>query len=77
MKKKPRRHKLSSCKYSFWIREYHIDGFVFRGLSEGAADFLKKAKEVIKKEDSNILFIGEQTTDKDLKSFFDLNGIWK
>ena len=55
----------------FWIREYHMDGFVFRGLSEGAADFLKKAKEVIKKEDSNILFIGEQTTDKDLKSFFD------
>ena len=33
----------------FWIKEYHIDGFVFRGLSENSSDFLEKAKEVMTK----------------------------
>lgn len=55
----------------FWIKEYHIDGFVFRGLSDNSADFLEKAKEVIKKEDSSILFIGEEMPGKKVTDFFD------
>ena len=55
----------------FWIREYHIDGFVFRGLHKGSADFLSKAREVIKKEDSSILFIGEEMAGKNMGDFFD------
>ena len=55
----------------FWIREYHIDGFVFRGLHKGFADFLSKAREVIKKEDSSILFIGEEMAGKNMGDFFD------
>ena len=55
----------------FWIKEYHIDGFVFRGLSENSSDFLEKAKEVIKKEDNSVLFIGEEIKGKQTRDFFD------
>lgn len=55
----------------FWIKEYHIDGFVFRGLSENSSDFLEKAKEVIKKEDNSVLFIGEEIKAKQTRDFFD------
>lgn len=55
----------------FWIKEYHIDGFVFRGLSESSSDFLKKAREIIKKEDSSVLFIGEEMPGKKKQNFFD------
>ena len=55
----------------FWIKEYHIDGFVFRGLSENSSDFLEKAKEIIKKEDSSVLFIGEEIRGKQAEDFFD------
>ena len=54
----------------FWIKEYHIDGFVFRGLSENSSDFLEKAKEVIKKEDNSVLFIGEEIKGKQTRDFF-------
>lgn len=54
-----------------WIKEYHIDGFVFRGLSENSSDFLEKAKEVIKKEDNSVLFIGEEIKGKQTRDFFD------
>lgn len=68
----------------FWIRAYHIDGFVFRGMSEALSlrkdkfkhlntaevedfdaflhnysDILMRARRLIKREDPNVLFIGE------------------
>ena len=70
-KKHPQAVNYLLANILFWIKEYHIDGFVFRGLSEGAADFLKKAKEVIKKEDNSVLFIGEEIKGKQTRDFFD------
>lgn len=55
-KKHPQAVNYLLANILFWIKEYHIDGFVFRGLSENSSDFLEKAKEVIKKEDNSVLF---------------------
>ena len=63
-KKHPQAVNYLLANILFWIKEYHIDGFVFRGLSENSSDFLEKAKEVIKKEDNSVLFIGEEIKGK-------------
>lgn len=70
-KKHPQAVNYLLANILFWIKEYHIDGFVFRGLSENSSDFLEKAKEVIKKEDNSVLFIGEEIKGKQTKDFFD------
>lgn len=70
-KKHPQAVNYLLANILFWIKEYHIDGFVFRGLSENSSDFLEKAKEVIKKEDNNVLFIGEEIKGKQTRDFFD------
>lgn len=70
-KKHPQAVNYLLANILFWIKEYHIDGFVFRGLSENSSDFLEKAKEVIKKEDNSILFIGEEIKGKQTRDFFD------
>ena len=70
-KKHPQAVNYLLAKILFWIKEYHIDGFVFRGLSENSSDFLEKAKEVIKKEDNSVLFIGEEIKGKQTRDFFD------
>lgn len=70
-KKHPQAVNYLLANILFWIKEYHIDGFVFRGLSENYSDFLEKAKEVIKKEDNSVLFIGEEIKGKQTRDFFD------
>ena len=70
-KKHPQAFNYLLANILFWIKEYHIDGFVFRGLSENSSDFLEKAKEVIKKEDNSVLFIGEEIKGKQTRDFFD------
>lgn len=70
-KKHPQAVNYLLANILFWIKEYHIDGFVFRGLSENSSDFLEKAKEVIKKEDNSVLFIGEEIKGKQTREFFD------
>ena len=70
-KKRPQAVNYLLANILFWIKEYHIDGFVFRGLSENSSDFLEKAKEVIKKEDNSVLFIGEEIKGKQTRDFFD------
>lgn len=70
-KKHPQAVNYLLANILFWIKEYHIDGFVFRGLSENSSDFLEKAKEVIKKEDNSVLFIGEGIKEKQTRDFFD------
>ena len=70
-KKHPQAVNYLLANILFWIKEYHIDGFVFRGLSENSSDFLEKAKEVIKKEDNSVLFIGEEIKGKQTRDFFD------
>ena len=70
-KKHPQAVNYILANILFWIKEYHIDGFVFRGLSENSSDFLEKAKEVIKKEDNSVLFIGEEIKGKQTRDFFD------
>ena len=70
-KKHPQAVNYPLANILFWIKEYHIDGFVFRGLSENSSDFLEKAKEVIKKEDNSVLFIGEEIKGKQTRDFFD------
>ena len=70
-KKHPQAVNYLFANILFWIKEYHIDGFVFRGLSENSSDFLEKAKEVIKKEDNSVLFIGEEIKGKQTRDFFD------
>ena len=70
-KKHPQAVNYLLANILFWIIEYHIDGFVFRGLSENSSDFLEKAKEVIKKEDNSVLFIGEEIKAKQTRDFFD------
>lgn len=70
-KKHPQAVNYLLANILFWIKEYHIDGFVFRGLSENSSDFLEKAKEVIKKEDISVLFIGEEIKGKQTRDFFD------
>lgn len=70
-KKHPQEVNYLLANILFWIKEYHIDGFVFRGLSENSSDFLEKAKEVIKKEDNSVLFIGEEIKGKQTRDFFD------
>ena len=70
-KKHPQAVNYLLANILFWIKEYHIDGFVFRGLSENSSDFLEKAKEVIKKEDNSGLFIGEEIKGKQTRDFFD------
>lgn len=70
-KKHPQAVNYLLANILFWIKEYHIDGFVFRGLSENPSDFLEKAKEVIKKEDNSVLFIGEEIKGKQTRDFFD------
>lgn len=69
-KKHPQAVNYLLANILFWIKEYHIDGFVFRGLSENSSDFLEKAKEVIKKEDNSVLFIGEEIKGKQTRDFF-------
>lgn len=70
-KKHPQAVNYLLANILFWIKEYHIDGFVFRGLSENSFDFLEKAKEVIKKEDNSVPFIGEEIKGKQTRDFFD------
>ena len=70
-KKHPQAVNYLLANILFWIKVYHIDGFVFRGLSENSSDFLEKAKEVIKKEDNSVLFIGEEIKGKQTRDFFD------
>ena len=70
-KKHPQAVNYLLANILFWIKEYHIDGCVFRGLSENSSDFLEKAKEVIKKEDNSVLFIGEEIKGKQTRDFFD------
>ena len=70
-KKHPQAVNYLLANILFWIKEYHIYGFVFRGLSENSSDFLEKAKEVIKKEDNSVLFIGEEIKGKQTRDFFD------
>ena len=70
-KKHPQAVNYLLANILFWIKEYHIDGFVFRGLSENSSDFLEKAKEVIKREDNSVLFIGEEIKGKQTRDFFD------
>ena len=70
-KKHPQAVNYLLANILFWIKEYHIDVFVFRGLSENSSDFLEKAKEVIKKEDNSVLFIGEEIKGKQTRDFFD------
>ena len=70
-KKHPQAVNYLLANILFWIKEYHIDGFVFRGLSENSSDFLEKAKGVIKKEDNSVLFIGEEIKGKQTRDFFD------
>ena len=70
-KKHPQAVNYLLANILFWIKEYHIDGFVFRGLSENSSDFLEKAKEVIKKEDNSVLFIGEEIKGKQTRDLFD------
>ena len=70
-KKHPQAVNYLLANILFWIKEYHIDGIVFRGLSENSSDFLEKAKEVIKKEDNSVLFIGEEIKGKQTRDFFD------
>jgi len=70
-KKHPQAVNYLLANILFWIKEYHIDGFVFRGLSENSSDFLEKAKEIIKKEDNSVLFIGEEIKGKQTRDFFD------
>ena len=70
-KKHPQAVNYLLANILFWIKEYHIDGFVFRGLSENSSDFLEKAKEVIKKEDNSVLFIGEEIKGNQTRDFFD------
>lgn len=70
-KKHPQAVNYLLANILFWIKEYHIDGFVFRGLSENSSDFLEKAKEVIKKEDNSVLFIGKEIKAKQTRDFFD------
>lgn len=70
-KKHPQAVNYLLANILFWIKEYHIDGFIFRGLSENSSDFLEKAKEVIKKEDNSVLFIGEEIKGKQTRDFFD------
>ena len=70
-KKHPQAVNYLLANILFWIKEYHIDGFVFRGLSENSSDFLEKAKEVIKKEDNSVLFIGEEIKAKQTRDFVD------
>lgn len=70
-KKHPQAVNYLLANILFWIKEYHIDEFVFRGLSENSSDFLEKAKEVIKKEDNSVLFIGEEIKAKQTRDFFD------
>lgn len=70
-KKHPQAVNYLLANILFWIKEYHIDGFVFRGLSENSSDFFEKAKEVIKKEDNSVLFIGEEIKGKQTRDFFD------
>ena len=70
-KKHPQAVNYLLANILFWIKEYHIDGFVFRGLSENSSDFLEKAKDVIKKEDNSLLFIGEEIKGKQTRDFFD------
>ena len=70
-KKHPQAVNYLLANILFWIKEYHIDGFVFRGLSENSSDFLEKAKEVIKKKDNSVLFIGEEIKGKQTRDFFD------
>ena len=70
-KKHPQAVNYLLANILFWIKEYHIDGFVFRGLSENSSDFLEKAKEVIKKVDNSVLFIGEEIKGKQTRDFFD------
>ena len=70
-KKHPQAVNYLLANILFWIKEYHIDGFVFRGLSENSSDFLEKAKEVIKKGDNSVLFIGEEIKGKQTRDFFD------
>lgn len=70
-KKHPQAVNYLLANILFWIKEYHIDGFVFRGLSENSSDFLEKAKDVIKKEDNSVLFIGEEIKGKQTRDFFD------
>ena len=70
-KKHPQAVNYLLANILFWIKEYHIDGFVFRGVSENSSDFLEKAKEVIKKEDNSVLFIGEEIKGKQTRDFFD------
>ena len=70
-KKHPQAVNYLLANILFWIKEYHIDGFVFRGLSENSSDCLEKATEVIKKEDNSVLFIGEEIKGKQTRDFFD------
>ena len=70
-KKHPQAVNYLLANILFWIKEYHIDGFVFRGLSENSSDFLEKAREVIKKEGNSVLFIGEEIKGKQTRDFFD------
>lgn len=70
-KKHPQAVNYLLANILFWIKEYHIDGFVFWGLSENSSDFLEKAKDVIKKEDNSVLFIGEEIKGKQTRDFFD------
>lgn len=70
-KKHPQAVNYLLANILFWIKEYHIDGFVFRGLSENSSDFLEKAKEVIKKEDNSVLFLGKEIKGKQTRDFFD------
>ena len=70
-KKHPQAVNYLLANILFWIKEYHIDVFVFRVLSDNSSYFLEKAKEVIKKEDNSVLFIGEEIKAKQTRDFFD------
>lgn len=67
-KKHPQAVNYLLANILFWIKEYHIDGFVFRGLSENSSDFLEKAKEVIKRRQQCTVHWGrnKRKTDKRL-----------
>ncbi len=59
-KKHPQAVNYLLANILFWIKEYHIDGFVFRGLSENSSDFLEKAKEVIKRKTTVYCSLGKK-----------------
>lgn len=65
----------------FWIREYHVDGFLFEGIDEMMSfeveggdekvfrqetrDFLIQAVELVKKIDSSVLVISDESQEED------------